>query len=339
MALPEQIRKQTEAVQEMYKQIQSGDAGGDEPTDDVQDGAVDTQQAYDDSVADTAAPSPETEQNTGDAKAEEALLQKYKTLQGMYNAEVPRLHQQNRDMQQRLQQMEQLLASVSASKPVDAPTSAPQQTYVTEKDVEDYGDSIDVMRKVSREELAAVTQRLAHIEGLLNQMQQNVVPQVQAVAKQQAASVEQQFWSDLTATVPNWRSVNDNPDFQTWLLETDPLTGLARQTYLEDAQRALDARRVSNFFRTWLESNGQASVAQSAGRVSAQSELEKQVTPGRSRATGTPQTGKGRTYTPEDITKFFNDVRSGQYKGREAERGRIERDIFAAQREDRIVNA
>jgi hypothetical protein len=45
-------------------------------------------------------------------------------------------------------------------------------------------------------------------------------------------------------------------------------------------------------------------------------------------------------YAPQDIQKFFNDVRSGKYKGREQERDRIERDIFAAQRENRIqVNA
>jgi len=41
-------------------------------------------------------------------------------------------------------------------------------------------------------------------------------------------------------------------------------------------------------------------------------------------------------YTPSDIQKFFNDVRIGRYKGREQERSRIERDIFAAQRENRI---
>jgi hypothetical protein len=42
-------------------------------------------------------------------------------------------------------------------------------------------------------------------------------------------------------------------------------------------------------------------------------------------------------YSPKDIEKFFVDVRQGKYKGREAERDKIERDIFAAQRENRIV--
>lgn len=168
-------------------------------------------------------------------------------------------------------------------------------------------------------------------------MQVNVVPQVQAVAQRQQMSAEQQFWADLAAAVPNFRQINDNEAFQSWLLDVDPLTGITRQTYLDDAQRALDARRVASFFRTWLESTGQAAVAQSTGD-SRRSELEKQVSPGRSRSTGTPATAnQGKTYSPDDIRAFFDAVRSGKYKGREQERARIERDIFAAQREGRIV--
>lgn len=337
MALPEQIRKQTEAVQELYKQLNSGEGG--EAQADAETSAESTQ-ADESPDTQTAAPSAASEHKPADEKvSEETVLQKYRTLQGMYNAEVPRLHAQNKEMQQRVQQMEQLLASLSAQKSV---SQAPQvaENLVTAQDVEEYGESIDIMRKVSREELVPVAQRLGKIEQMLQQMQTNVVPQVQAVVKQQAVSAEQQFWSELTKLVPNWRDVNDNQDFQSWLLDIDPLTGIARQTYLEDAQRSLDAGRVANFFRTWLEITGQAAVAQSNGRVSASAELEKQVTPGRSRAAATPQGNKAKTYTPEDIKKFFNDVRTGKYKGREQERDRIERDIFAAQRENRIqINA
>jgi hypothetical protein len=235
--------------------------------------------------------------------------------------------------------MEQLLASLSAQQSASAAASTPQQApvLVTEKDVEEYGESLDVMRKVSREELIPVAQRLGQIEQMLRQMQTNVVPQVQNLAHRQQMNAEQQFWADLAAAVPNFRDINGNEAFQSWLLEADPLTGISRQTYLDDAQRSLDARRVVNFFHTWLEITGQATVAQSPGRQTS-SELEKQVTPGRSRGSGNPaSTNKAKTYSPQDIEKFFNDVRSGKYKGREQERDRTERDIFAAQRENRII--
>ena len=342
MALPEQIRKQTEAVQELYKQLNADDNTGAAPA--AADGTVATEEsagnsptADETSAPNTAAPAPANEQKPGaDNVPEETIVQKYKTLQGMYNAEVPRLHHQNKELQQRIQNMEQLLASLSASAPVEtAPTTVDR--LVTDKDVEEYGESLDVMRKVTREELASVAQRIATIEAAINQMKTQVVPQVQAVAQRQQMTAEQQFWADLSAGVPNFKQVNDNADFQTWLLAADPLTGITRQTYLEDAQRALDAQRVVSIFRTWLESTGQAAVAHSTGNTTS-SELEKQVSPGRSRSTGTPATAnQAKTYSPQDIQKFFNDVRAGRYKGKEQERARIERDIFAAQRENRIV--
>jgi hypothetical protein len=338
MALPEQIRKQTEAVQELYKQLNADDNTGAEAT--AADGTVtpEAPTADENDASNTAAPAPASEQKPGAESQSEDFAQKYKTLQGMYNAEVPRLHQQNREMTQRLQQMEQLLASLSAqpAAPATQPTVA-NEKFVTDKDVEEYGESIDMMRKVSREELSSVAQRIAAIEQALKQLQTNVVPQVQAVAQRQHVSAEQQFWADLGMAVPNFRDVNSNETFQSWLLETDPLTGITGQTYLDDAQRNLDSRRVASIFRTWLESSGQAAVAQSTGTTPS-SELEKQVVPGRSRgSSAAPTANKAKTYSPQDITKFFNDVRSGKYKGREQERSRIERDIFAAQRENRIV--
>jgi len=344
MALPEQIRKQTEAVQQLYKQLNPDDNTGAGTTSPA-NGTVmpvendNTPPADEPSAPNNAGPSSATEHKTGDDNVpEETVVQKYRTLQGMYNAEVPRLHQQNREMQSRVQQMEQLLASMSAQQSTPAATPAPQQAerFVTDQDVADYGESLDMMRKVSREELIPVAQRLAQIEGMLQRMQTHVVPQVQAVAHRQQMSAEQAFWADLTTMVPNFRDINGNEAFQSWLLEADPLTGITRQTYLDAAQRELDAPRIANFFRAWLDTTGQTPVAQSNGRAST-SELEKQVAPGRTKSAGTPQSSKAKTYSPNDIQKFFDDVRSGKYKGREQERDRTERDIFAAQRENRII--
>ncbi|MEI2419641.1 hypothetical protein V6O07_05160, partial [Arthrospira platensis SPKY2] len=149
-------------------------------------------------------------------------------------------------------------------------------------------------------------------------------------------SNEQRFWADLQATVPDWQDINTDQGFQSWLLEVDPLTGLTRQTYLEDAQRNLDVRRVVNFFTTWKGLSGGPAARPNRAAQSA-SELERQVAPGRGRSGGAKVSGEPTTYTPDDIRKFFQDVQKGVYRGKEDERNRIERDIFAAQREGRIV--
>lgn len=335
MALPEQIRKQSEAVQALYDQLNGDGNNTGEETPPADGTATPIDSPADENTGQNVATPPASEQTAGETKSEdensETYAQRWRSLQGSYNAEVRNRH----ELQNRVQQMEQLLASLSAQQTASAAPQPQATKLVTEKDVEEYGESIDMMRRVTREELGAVAQRIAQIESALRQMHSSVVPQVQAVVQRQQMTSEQQFWADLTRLAPSWRSVNDNTEFQNWLLQADPLTGITRQTYLEDAQRSLDASRVANFFRSWLETTGQAQNAQSSRASS--SELEKQVAPGRSKTAGAPTSSNTKTYSPSDIQKFFSDVRQGKYKGREAERDRIERDIFAAQRENRIV--
>jgi len=344
MALPRQIREQSEAVKDLYKQINPEPKDGDsaDPAS-VNDPAPVTDPV--DPAADLAADSD------GDAKASsvkeqssedpnsESYLQKWRTLQGMYSAEVPRLQSSVKESNERIAQLEELLANLS---PANTPTeAAPSGPLVTEEDVSEYGDSIEVMRKVSKEEVGPVFTRLRQIEDVVNQiaasLNTSIVPQVSQLGKQQAASQEERFWSSLTSLVPDWQQVNNSPEFQSWLLEVDPLTGTTRQSYLEGAQKSLNAHRVAAFFNTYSGVTGSEPHASAQPNRSAQAtELEKQVAPGKSRSASAPTGQNQKTYTRADIAKFFDDVRARKYVGRDAERNRIERDIFAAQQEGRV---
>lgn len=341
MALPEQIRKQSESVQKLYQQLNAEVSGEGEPEGGENPPVQEPEQQA----------QPETPEGSGQPdkgqRTDEDMAQKYRTLQGMYNAEVPRLHQQNKDLNNRVQQMQQLLASLSQQqqeRPREQESGTPTMQIVTPKDVEDFGeDSIDVMRRVSREEYAPVIQKIASLEQMVSRlaqhMQGDVMPQVQQVMQRQALTADQQFWMQLQTAVPDWKEINTDPDFHTWLLEVDPLFGTTRQSILEVAQRNYDVNRVTQFFRTWKQLTGNYGANQSAGNTknTQRSELERQVAPGRSRNTNAPAGSQPKTYTPKDIEKFFSDVRQGKYKGREQERDRIERDIFAAQKDGRIV--
>ena len=312
MGIPKQVKKQSEEVQSLYAELNEEpteasaglDSGEKVPEEKQAEASAEVPVKEDttttsDSVEKQAAKSDAEEHSTADTEEQEDTWeQKYRTLQGMYNKEVPRLN-------------------------------------ATNKDVEEYGDSIDVMRRAAKEEVAGQMGRVAQLEKELAQLK-GVVPQVQQVQQQQKSSSEKQFWDDLNREVPNWSDINKNPDFQSWLLEIDPLTGINRQTYLEDAQRKLDSGRVINFFTAFAQVNGIDNSARDKSATQS-AELQKQVAPKRGRA-GQPVSNEARTYTPKDIEKFFSDVRKGKYKGREDERARMERDIFAAQQENRIVN-
>jgi hypothetical protein len=327
MAIPEQIRRQSEAIAKLYEDVNADAEAKVEAAGETQE---QTSQA--DSAEKVAPESKRNEQTRSDTGSEDTAEQRYRTLQGMYNADTARLRMENQQLNNRLTQLEQLLSTM-ASQPAQQ-----QQTLdrlVTDKDVEEYGDSIDVMRRVTKEETAMYQNRIAELEHMIRQVQTSVVPKVEQVAHRQAVSAEQNFWYDLSAAFPQWKEVNADRNFQNWLLEIDPLTGISRQTYLEDAQRNMDVRRVASFFYTWQDINGQP-VAQSP-RNAAASELDKQVSPGRSRGGSAPAEQQAKTYSAKDIAKFFDDVRKGVYHGKEAERDRIERDIFSAQKENRIV--
>jgi hypothetical protein len=337
MALPKQVQEQIEAAKALMEQGTDTSGEANTPT------------TEEEVTSDVSADTADNGQNDATSATHEhrdaepdPYEHRYKTLQGMYNADKSRWQQQANELQSRQAQLEQLLASLSQQ---PAQQSARQeQAIVSDTEREEYGDSINVMRKVSQEELRPLMGKVSQMESVLQQvmlsLNNQIVPQVQQVAQQQAVSQEDRFWQALSTSVPNWQQINNDKEFHNWLLEVDPLTGAARQSHLELAQRNLNAPRVAAFFSTFAEQTGKyKSNADAQPNRSAQvSELERQVAPGKSRANNSAVSNKSeKTYSPDDIRKFFDDVRAGKYKGREAERNRFERDIFAAQQEGRIV--
>jgi hypothetical protein len=334
MAVPAQVQKQTEAVQALYKDLNKEDSA---PSPEGEEAPV--QDVNSQTDADEVAPQPEpVEQGEGDQEDpnSETYEQRWRTAQGMLNAELPRLQTENQQLTGRLQQMEQLISTMQATPNASLEPEQPK-TSLTEDEVEEYGESIDIMRKVSQEITGGYQKQLDSLQDTVQQLQGQVLPRVEQIASQQAQNIEQSFWSALSDAVPNWREVNDSPEFKDWLLEIDPLTNMTRQTYLDGAQRDMDAQRVANFFTSWVQENGTAPAQ--PNRSASNSELAKQVAPGKSRTSATPHGNTKRTYTPDDLTAFYRDVREGKFKGNEEERDKIERDIFAAQQEGRIVNA
>lgn len=341
MAIPEQIRKQSEEIHKFYNPENPDETEGQDADPDGQDDNEDVDQVSSRGEDEDATPAPARDHGSdGD---EETFAHKYKTLQGMYNSDVARLQAANKQYEDRVSHLEQLIASVKTPQKDDAgrpKTQAEPQRYVSETDIEEYGDSIDVMRKVSKEELNPIMSKMSQLESTLSELANNlngsVMPTVQNVAKQQQQSASDRFWSDLSRRVPNWQQLNNDDGFKDWLLEVDPLSGETRQKHLAAAQENLNVDRVVAFFEAYAPQSGEKAKTDGQPSRSA-SELEKQIAPGRSRSAGKPVDQSSKTYSPEQIRDFYSKVRAGKFRGREKERDRIERDIFAAQQDGRIV--
>ena len=333
MAIPKQVQKQSEAVQELYKELNEEEVNENQEAPQQEAEATETVPAAD-SVEEVAVES--SGEHSGDNQEKSTnWQQKYRTLQGMYNADQDRMRQTIADQDAKINNFEQQLANIN--KQQQAQNQAPKQpaSLLSEKDVEEYGESIDIMRKVTKEETGNLLGEVASLKQQIAQMAQNTVPQVQQLANQVGSTQEQLFWSNLAAAVPNWSEINEDESFQAWLLEVDPLSGQPRQKFLEDAQSRYDVKRVAEIFSTWSGLNGKGSAQQV--KSTNQNELQQQVAPKKGRSAGATPTGAKPSYSTADIAAFYEDIRKGKFKGRDDERAKIERDIFAAQAEGRIT--
>ena len=272
---------------------------------------------------------------------EEDFEHKYRTLQGLFNKNMRDLRGENDNLRGRLQEMEGVLASIQTA-PVAAPTPA-QSGLITDKDVQEFGeDTIDMIRRATREEMQGTYQ--AEISRLNQQVQalSQLAPQVQHLAGATQNTGYSMFLRNLTDMVPDWQQHNENPDFLTWLEQPEIMSGKTRRELLGEAYQSHDAARTSQFFEMWKRERGIAEPAPPAtGRPNAggnpASELANQINPGKGRSLNSADSSQKPSYTADDIKQFYNDIAHGAYKGRDEERAQRERDIFLAQKEGRIT--
>lgn len=212
----------------------------------------------------------------------------------------------------------------------------PQENLITQDEVNTYGeDLLNVARKIAVQTLSPEIQA---IQAQNAELKQRLIQQGQRDQRAQ-----------LTAAVPNWQQIIQTPAWQDWLRLPNVYTGEVRGKVLEAARQAADAPRVIAIFKEYIRdtiaTGGQLpgmqvqEQPQQAPRREPAMSLESIAAPGRAKpATGdlpAPPVDKP-IYTRQQVAKFYSDSRRGAFAGREAEKNRIEADIFAAQREGRV---
>lgn len=354
MSLPAQIQRQVDEARSKIAQFYGTDAGNEPADTTVVDETPSGETPANDepttpAVAPAPAPAPESSAapapagvTNDDDENNATYAQRWRTLQGKFNT----LLRTNEQLVSRVSNFEQLIAQMQAAPaaPAAAPSAAPAQSFVTEKDVKEYGaDMADFVRRAARDEMTQLAQAVGALSRRIDQLS-GVVPAVQNLAEQQKLTAQDRFLQQLTQAVPDWQTVNDDPRFHDWLRTIDPMTRIDRQTYLRDAELALDIERVVNIFRSAKDALGlNPSPAATPApaplpALSPAQRLERQVAPGRaSAATPAPQPKQGKQWTRADIAAFYDAKLRGQYKGREAEASALEADIFKAQREGRVT--
>ena len=259
------------------------------------------------------------------AVPEETWEQRYHSLKGKFDAEVPRLYAQVREMND---QIKQLVAENAVAKAQTVHTDpAPAKTLITEQDKEAFGsDLIDLIERATEQKLAGNRELEAQLRAEIDELK----GKLGNVSERQVVSDKDRYESVLTNAVPDWQTLNVDQGFLNWLAEVDPVYGMPRQYALTNAYEALDATRTATIFNQYKKTIAPAQNQQ------ARPNLQSQVAPTRSRTSPAPTNPNvdKRVYTQQDIDAFYTEWRRGFID--EAEAVQIEKDIHAATTEGRI---
>lgn len=328
MALPKAVQQQLEEADRIAAELggeKTGEGSSEtNPNNQQSDPPVEPQvPPQDPPPSDPPPDNTISQENKSQEIPEEKWAHKYHTLKGMYDAEVPRLHSQVREMQAKL---DQLIADKAASE-ARAAEVPPASSLITDEDKEAFGpDLIDLIERATEAKVATLRANEADLKSQIKELQ----GQLGNVSERQVVSDKDRFLAGLGQQVPDWEALNVNQGFLEWLQQIDPVYGLPRQAALNNAYESLDVARVANIFKAY-----KATLPQQPAPRSNQAELQRQVAPTRTRTTSQPNDTMDRPiFSNQDIEKFYSDWRRGYYTDDEA--ASMEQQIHAAIAEGRV---
>lgn len=259
---------------------------------------------------------------------------RYKSMKGRYD----RSETQIRALTDQISGLQNVISTMQVQAPQhDTPYELKAERFITAEEEQDYGSEfLSVVGKKAKEELSPEVSRLRQeIEGLKSQLT--------GVGSYVQQDVRSRMEATMNDRLPNWRDVNTDPDFLSWLKLPDPYSGVIRHELLKTAYERNDTPRVLNFFQGFLSEEAAMAPADSGpdfrGSASTQDKvpLATFAAPGRAKtaaASGAP--AEKPVFTRAQIAKFYAEVAARKYVGREAEKDRVENQIFDAEREGRI---
>lgn len=254
---------------------------------------------------------------------------RYLSMKGRYEAAQTSLGTAQQQLSEMADELIRAQNALAARAPAPAP-AMPRAPALTSKDVETYGQElVDFARRAAQDAVAPEIQALRE--------------QNEALRQRLSTTASQTIYDKLDSDLPEWRQINNSPEFKRWCALRDVYSGMVRSRMLNDAFSRGQAARVVAFFRGFLSeaatSTPPVPQPQPAPQPARQPAipLETLAAPGRDQPAGSSApVGEKPVITRASIAAFYADVRKGAYRGRDAEKQAQERLIFAAQNEGRV---
>ena len=334
MALPKQIQAQLDEVEALEKQLAQGEETETiEPTEVKEKKTSKKAKAKDTKVDMTEVPVQREEPVAVEAEpaddipeeVSDSFKQKYSTLKGKYDAEVPRLHQQVRELSEQMNAIRE--EAVTAEK-VKSEKPKERVSYVTDADRDEYGDDlIDFQRRVAKEQAQEFEGRFEQQAKVIEELQKKISTTDSQVG-------EQGFTQRLNALVPGFDQLDNDERWVSWLNEYDPMSRGPRRDQAQAAFDAGDAEAIAHYVSLF---NGSVNPVDTS-KSDRQKELEKQVSPNRSASTASTKSAgqSNKIYSAASSEKAWTKIRALNTKGSYEEAEKLEAELTVAYMEGRV---
>lgn len=248
----------------------------------------------------------EEEEEEIDPKELKKWRDRYLTLKGKYDAEVPRLASQVRELMEK----------------ATAPKAEPAKADPDVEEVDDfeavYGkDFVEKIRKV--------------INDTVKNEIKPVAEKVDSVEDSQNNAATESFKAYLDEAAEGWRDLWEGKDkgFNKFLDKPDPSGLYTYGELLETYNKAWDADRMAKIFKLYTESKSTKST-----KPEIAPEQEAMIAPSRTKANNAPTSNEKRIWTEASMKEFEIEDRNGKYSDEESQK--IWADLLAAAHEGRI---
>ena len=180
----------------------------------------------------------------------------------------------------------------------------PYENIFTEEDIETLGeDAINSFKKATQKAVDAAVNPLK--QEIETAKEKEYDQRMKSLQEQQKNAVKN-FREKLGELVPDYETININPDFKQFLYNLDTFSGIPKLTLLKRAEQDGDVGRVAQFFKDFKDSI-----------KTPEDVLNENIAP-TGTSTGTAVDNTRPELIPyAEFAKFQDDVTKGRYRGRE----------------------
>ena len=312
--LPDVVEKEALEAEELFKKL--WEAPDEQSTSDET-----TEEDSDESSEDTDEDTQESkeEPNTNSDSRDEDDFKKWKerylSLKGKYDAEVPRLSHELRELKERV-------SSISDKEKED------KRKLEQQKETEEFESFKETYGEAFVEKIQKLVEK---------QFEDKISPykkEIESVKEDSYKTMQAAFIQQLDSKADGWRDLweGKDPRFAEFLTQPDPSGLYTYADLLSTYNERWDSDKMARIFNLYKEQNKPHKKP-----TDSQRKLdipESHVTPARSTSQPSPQDNRKKIWSESDISKFMLDERQGKYTADEAEK--IWDDILAAPSEGRV---